>query len=334
MKQKYLSATIWFFLLLVLILDGKTVISGAVDGIEICLFTVIPSLFPFFVITGMLTGSLGGAKIPGTSWISKACKIPQGSESIFLLGTVGGYPMGAKAISDTYRQGKISKNTAHRMLGFCSNCGPSFIFGICTSFFANVMCGWLLWGIQILSAILTGMILPGGNKAFDKQQNFKKTTIDQALKSSLQAIAKVCGWVILFRVFLTVQNRWVLRMLPKFLKTLIIGLQELSNGCIELNTVENVCARFVICSTMLTFGGLCVILQTKSVTEDLGLGLYFPGKCIQTGISTLISLIVSRLYFGERIQCLPFLVIAAASITTGLFLLKRKNSSIFTKSVV
>ena len=33
--------------MLVLILDAKTALAGAKEGIQLCLYTVIPSLFPF-----------------------------------------------------------------------------------------------------------------------------------------------------------------------------------------------------------------------------------------------------------------------------------------------
>ena len=36
--------------MLVLILDGKTALEGARQGIELCLRTVVPSLFPFFLL--------------------------------------------------------------------------------------------------------------------------------------------------------------------------------------------------------------------------------------------------------------------------------------------
>ena len=37
--------------MLALILDGRTAIEGARQGIGLCLRTVIPSLFPFFVLS-------------------------------------------------------------------------------------------------------------------------------------------------------------------------------------------------------------------------------------------------------------------------------------------
>ena len=45
----------------ILILDSRTALIGAQEGIVLCLQTVIPSLFPFFMLSNLLTGSLMGA---------------------------------------------------------------------------------------------------------------------------------------------------------------------------------------------------------------------------------------------------------------------------------
>ena len=46
--------------ILVLILDGKTALAGAMAGMELCMKTVIPSLFPFLFLCSLLTNSLWG----------------------------------------------------------------------------------------------------------------------------------------------------------------------------------------------------------------------------------------------------------------------------------
>ena len=43
--------------LLILILDGGTAIEGVRTGINICIRTLIPSLFPFMVLCGLINGN-------------------------------------------------------------------------------------------------------------------------------------------------------------------------------------------------------------------------------------------------------------------------------------
>ena len=47
--------------MLILILDPNTAVRSASDAIQLCLKTVVPSLFPFFVLSSMLTSALVGS---------------------------------------------------------------------------------------------------------------------------------------------------------------------------------------------------------------------------------------------------------------------------------
>ena len=49
MKTNKLACTAAALGMLVLILDSKTALAGAREGIDLCIRTVIPSLFPFFL---------------------------------------------------------------------------------------------------------------------------------------------------------------------------------------------------------------------------------------------------------------------------------------------
>ena len=73
-------------------------------------------------------------------------------------------------------------------------------------------------------------------------------------------------------------------------KILLSGLLELTNGCLQLEAVENPDFRFLLAAVMLNCGGICVFLQTASVARGLNLKYYLLGKLLQTGFSVLYSL--------------------------------------------
>ena len=321
-------------LMLMLILDTATMVQGAKDGVLLCIQTVVPALFPFFVISGVLNSGLNGISIPGFGLIRRLCRIPRGADSIFLLGILGGYPVGAKCIAEAYESGAISKNNGRRMLGFCSNCGPSFIFGICSSLFTVSGASAALWIIQILSAMITGYFLPGECSTNEVHLTGKPATITASLKTSIKTMAEVCGWVILFRVIIQMLRKWLIWLLPEYVSMLMFGVLELTNGCIMLSNICFEPLRFVVCSVILSFGGLCVMMQTVSVTASCGLGLYIPGKIVQTFFSAALSVIVSFfLYFGSVSTLWP--VISALTILlAGFGAAIIKKDSIQKKSVV
>ncbi|MBR4109914.1 MAG: hypothetical protein IKK41_06375 [Oscillospiraceae bacterium] len=282
--------------LTVLILDSQTSLQGARDGIWLCISVVIPSLYPFLFLSAMLPSRLLGTRIKGIGLVCRLCGIPDGAESLLLLSFLGGYPIGAKMVYDAYRQGCISKPAACRMLGFCNNAGPAFLFGMIGGLFTDKKIVWVLWLIHILSALLVGVLLPGKTSETCILTRKEPLTVPQALESSLKTMGNICGWVVIFRVILTILDRWLLWFLSQEIYAGIFGLFELSNGIACLNKVANDATRFVLCSGMLAFGGLCVFMQTASVTKELGLGRYFPGKVLHCLFSILLSLLFVQLF--------------------------------------
>ena len=81
--------------MLALILDGRTAIDGARQGIELCLRTVIPSLFPFFVLSILLTSSLLGSSLAVLRPLGRLFGMPDGAESLLIPAFLGGYPVAA-----------------------------------------------------------------------------------------------------------------------------------------------------------------------------------------------------------------------------------------------
>lgn len=287
--------------MLLLILDGKTALQGAQEGITLCIQTVIPSLFPFFILSILMTGSLSGIHWNLLRPLGKICRIPEGSETLLVTGFLGGYPVGAQCVAAAYRTGQLSKIQAQRMLCFCNNAGPAFLFGMVASQFPSPGYAWMLWMIQLLSAILVARRIPSVDNTPVKQDSVTHITLSEALQRALSVMASVCGWVILFRVILTFSFRWFLWILPKNIRIFFTGLLELANGCCSLGSVENIGLRFIICSIILSFGGLCVTMQTLSVIHGLNWKPYLSGKLLQSGISLVLSWI-SQVFLPRQLR--------------------------------
>lgn len=300
MTRRKWTALISSFGLLMLILDAKTALYGAGQGVDICIRSLMPSLFPFFVISILLTGAMNGISIPILRPLGQLCGIPEGGESLLAVGLLGGYPVGAQAVSQAFRDGKLSKATAQRLLSFCSNAGPAFFFGIVAAKFPHYWMGWVLWGIHILSALLVGMIFPKKEKCAVQVEPGQPVTLSDALSRSIRVMSGVCGWVILFRVIIAFLERWVLWLLPSDVQIVLTGILELANGCCQLGQIESVGSRFIIASGILAFGGVCVTMQTVTATQGLGLGCYLPGKILQTFISVVLAFLCQLFFFPRE----------------------------------
>lgn len=321
------------FILFILILDSKTGINGAIEGIELCLKTVLPSIFPFIVLSGIISKTLSGRQIPFLSAILRPCGIPVGAEYIFILGLLGGYPLGAKCIYDAYKRSELSGKDAKRMLGFCSNAGPSFIFGILGSIFNNVLLVWLLWFVHILSAWIVGCIIykkPDSMASTHYQTSF---SLSEIVRNSVYTIGYICAWIVLFRIVIAYLSKWLLNHFCIEFSVLVAGILELANGCCNLEYLVGTSSRFIIASVMLAFGGFSVAMQTKSVTGELGLGYYFPGKVLQFIISLLLSKIVTTILFSPG-HIMHIVIPCSSAIIVIFFIVKSKISVDLRRSLV
>lgn len=317
--------------ILVLIFDGQTALEGARQGIDLCTRIVIPSLFPFFLLSCILTSALFGTSFPPLRLLGRLCHVPPGSESLLIPGFLGGYPVGAQTVSNAYHSGQLTKYQANRLLSFCSNAGPAFLFGMVSAYFPGIAYPFLLWLIQLISAVAVSIILPFRRESDIHHVHTPAFSLSDMMKRTLIAMATVCGWVVTFRILICFLDKWCLWMLPKEINTVISGILELTNGCTQLDQIEHIGLRFIVCSGIVSFGGLCVTLQTASVIGTLSLKSYFSGKLLQTIISIILSFLFQMTFSQEKRVpgAMPIAAVCIESLSVFLlFRMKmRKNSS-------
>ena len=195
-KKRYAIAFILSAFLLVLILDTKHAVSGACAGIDICLKTIVPSLFPFLILSTALCALAQDMRFNIFAKILSPCRLPDGAETIFIISTLGGYPIGAKLISDAYSRKSLIKAEAEHMLMFCNNAGPAFIFGMISSLFTSRWVPAAIWMIQLVSAYVVGILTAEFNtvcRITNKQYTFQFSKV-------IETMSIICGWIILFKI--------------------------------------------------------------------------------------------------------------------------------------
>ena len=281
--------------ILALILDSHTALSGAASGIDLCMKTILPSLFPFLFLCTVITDILWDSQNTLIKLIGAKTGVPPGAESLLIAASLGGYPAGAQAVATAYAGGKLTRQDAEHLLTFCNNAGPAFLFGIVSAQFDKRSMVWALFAIHILAALWTGALF-AGRKCSPIQLKVKHNTIPEILSRSVKTMAVICGWIILFRILTEYLSCWLFRFLPEALQVILSGTLELSNGCCNLVMIENVSARFLACSCLLSFGGLCITMQTASVIGRLSIKPYLMGKLLHTVFSMILS--ISYLCFG------------------------------------
>lgn len=259
-------------------------------GIELCLASVIPALFPFFVVSSLLV-SLGAGRAARILErpFRALFRCGGAGAAAFLLGMLGGYPVGAATVASLVRQGDVSPAEGRRLLAFCSNAGPSFIIGVAgLTVFGSARTGAYLYLIHITAAMAAGFLLRGrravtGGTYHPPARPGLISAFLSAVQGAASAMGRVCAFVVFFLVLLSLTER-VTGPLPPW----AAGFLELTNGVLRLSPTRS---GFVTAAALLGWGGLSVHCQTASVLDGTNVPLdrYFLGKALQSLLSALLA---------------------------------------------
>ena len=154
-----------------LVIFSKSNLTAAKNGLTLWATCVVPSLFPFFVITNLLshtkvvnfTGKLLDR------FMRPLFNVPGIGGFAFVMGLISGYPVGAKVVSDFRQEGLVTKDEGERMLAFTNNSGPLFIISsVGISLFGDTTTGLLLLCTHVLACITVGIMLGKFSKKSDE----------------------------------------------------------------------------------------------------------------------------------------------------------------------
>ena len=138
----------------------KDVGNAVRSSLSLCALSVIPSLFPFLVLSKLTTNLRVFEKLEPLSrkFMYPLFSLGYSCAPALILGITGGYPIGAITALSLYRDGICSKKEAERLLSFSNNCGPAFIIAVIGyEIFGNSITGVILYLIHIISAFLCGI---------------------------------------------------------------------------------------------------------------------------------------------------------------------------------
>lgn len=312
-------------MLLSLILFPSQSVAAASDGVELCLNVILPSLFPFFVLSTLCV-ELG--LIRGLGRILEKLMIPLfrvngACAGAFLLGIVGGYPVGARTAIELYEKGECSKVEAERLLSFCNNSGPAFILGVVgAGIFSSSTAGLWLYGAHVLASVIVGLLFRfyGGNIPLHSGKSASalsppafSTAFTAAVKNAFSSTLNICSFVIFFTVvirmlfltgvitYISGFLAWLLQdlgMRQDYIESILTGLIEMTSGVWSLRDMAaSLGSRLCMAAFILGWAGLSVHCQVLSFIGSSGLSTktYFFGKLLHGMVSAILILLLSRL---------------------------------------
>lgn len=294
--KKYFMSICSVLLIAAIIINYNAVQNSVRETIAVCLNSVLPSVFPFLVLSSIIVSG-GITRVTGrplSKIFRKLFGVSECSSTVILLGLTAGFPVGASSCCELYKKGEISKEEAEYLLSFCSNSGISFIFGVIGgTVFGSIKAGLIIYFIQVLSSVITGLLLRGKNR-FNSNYVYKNDRVVRAIpvvvgavKSSVINMAYICGYILFFAILTEI----LLLILPSNISFMVKGICELTCASYELIGLP-LKTKLVLACGILSWCGASVHMQVRAVTDDLSLKQYFTGKLVHMASSMTMAYFV------------------------------------------
>ncbi len=214
--------------------------------------------------------------------------------------------MGAKLIGDFGRSRAITRSQARRMLTFCSTSGPLFMLGaVGAGMLASPAAGAVIALSHYLGALLNGFLYrifssskPDPNHELPGRITVKKGNLldlfTDSMITSFRALGIICGYIVLFMLITDfIQFSGVLNSLQtEWSKGFIKGFLEMTVGCNSISESGDLTLLYqcILCTFLISFGGLSVYAQSMSMLSGLNIGsLYYLLTKLTHGLLAAIT---------------------------------------------
>ncbi len=287
-SKKYTLIIASIITLLIFSINSKIVVNSIKYSLTLCYDSVIPALFPFFVLSEFFVSLLACTRLNPTVYL-------------FICGLLTGFPNGTKAVCKLYQNNTIERKTAVKLLYCTANASPAYIvsfIGLC------VLKSRTIGIIVFLAQIITSVLCAISFKTFTNKKTYNINTISvtetacNSITGSVSGCLNVCGYIIFSGVLADIAIAYnipeivskILFFLPsKYLNIIIVGFIEITRG-ISLLGDKNI-SSIILISIIVGFSGLSVILQCISCAVKNGLP-YKPiilGKIIYSVLMPIIT---------------------------------------------
>lgn len=307
-----ITAILFIFLLLTDSVNGSKLVN---TGLTTWYKHMIPSLFPFMVLSGFLLRSGLSMQIASllNPILGRIFRLSPNCIYIIVMGFLCGFPMGANVIAESLSLNRISRREADLMFAFCNNIGPVYFIS-----FVSVTCPfyplWITMPIMYGISLLYGLILRytcyrdipykeaslSPNYSYNCNTFFNRTNnyldaFQESLQKSITSIVTLGAYMVIFNVLqLPLYNSFY--KVPEEILCILKGLIEINSGISAISLHPEF--YIIVYSVLLPFCGLCCFFQTYAMIKDtpLSLSKYFFNKIIQTLVTLLIYIVLSNVH--------------------------------------
>lgn len=275
--------------------------SGMKNGLALLGENIIPSLFPFMVLSTYISQS------SATEFIARLFDKP--SRKIWnitgngfiavVLGLIGGYPVGAKTVAEFYSDGKLSQQEATKLMNWCVNPGPAFVITAVGTFMLNSsVSGVILYLSTLISSLVIGVFCRFFNNTdVLKEPRFTPkerggSLLIKSVATGSEGMISLCGWVLTFSTVTSLMDAVIN---TDGLRLFLQCVAEVTTGC-------SICTRahlpLPILSAVIGFGGFAVIAQVTPYLSKCGVSVkqFVSWRAINGALSASVCSAILRLF--------------------------------------
>lgn len=284
-----LIMSILIFIAFEILTESGSILESVNFSFSVWRNNIFPSLFPFFVLSEILT-NYGFIELIGELFkpiMNRLFCIKSSCAFIFIMSLISGFPSNAKYTKELYLNGNINEQEASKILTFTHFSNPLFILGtISVLFLNNKEVGLLILICHYFTNIIIGLIfrnyhkspkesskisikqaiLNMHNKRISNEKNFGQI-ITSSLLNSINTLLLVLGTVTLFLIITTIIDNNI--NLSKYNQSILNGLFEMTQG-LKYVSLLNIPLKIksVLTTMIISFGGLSVHMQVISIISD------------------------------------------------------------------
>lgn len=267
-------------------------------GLTLCARTVIPSLFPFMVISELLVSSGAGEAFGRLfsrlmRWLFGLSGA--GASAVF-LGSMCGFPIGARTAAALLDRNAISKSECEHLLTFTNNPSSAFLItAVGTSMYGNRHLGMVLYGTVLGCGFLVGFLAkfflrraeePGEHPHFPSGLHIGGVeTFTRAVSGAATGMLTVCAYVIFFSALTGALGCAVgdTGRAGEVGYALLSGLLEMTGGISLASTLTSREWGLILTAAFAGWSGISVHFQVMTLCAGRGLSFkpYLIAKAVQ-----------------------------------------------------
>lgn len=308
-QYAFLSAILLFFAAAIIIYPERYV-GDCFEGFLMWAECVLPSLFPFMVITLIFvkTGIAQKASLP-LEKLTKKLNYPPTAAACFLLSVCSGYPAGSRVLAEFYQSGALTKSDCAKLSYLCSTSGPLFIIGsVGYKMFADKLIGVKILLAHVLSVCIVSVIVSlfseKTKSATVRRVSPSENVLYDTFFGAVCSVAVAGGFIAFFYVLANFAADFNLLLpLQKILSPLFgeelssalcLGIIEATTGCRQISAFSCGKTAVALAGFLITFGGTSILLQQLCYLVKAGVKpfKFICVKLIQAVLCAVFLLII------------------------------------------